>query len=203
MADSKVSGLASLAAADVAPATDVINIVDTSVATSKKITVNALGQSMNVLATEQASTSGTFIDFTGIPAGVKRIEINFVGVSISGTDTLVVQLGDAGGPETSGYLGAGSNYTNGALPNVANFTTGFGFATLPAASVMHGSIFLRLEEAADFTWTANGTLALSNAGTMAHTAGSKSLSAELTQVRITTSGGSDTFDAGVINISYT
>ena len=50
-----------------------------------------------------ASTSGVAIDFTSIPSWVKRITVNLDGVSTNGTSTYQIQLGDAGGPETTGY----------------------------------------------------------------------------------------------------
>ena len=53
------------------------------------------------LGTAVASTSGASIDFTGIPSGVRRIAINYSGVSTSGTSVMIVQLGDSGGFETS------------------------------------------------------------------------------------------------------
>lgn len=52
-------------------------------------------------ATAQATTSGSSVDFTDIPAGVKRIDIVFD--SVIGSSTLGVQLGDAGGIETTAY----------------------------------------------------------------------------------------------------
>lgn len=158
-----------------------------------------LGDRVN-LGTEQASTSGTSIDFTGIPAGTRRITINFVGVSTSGTSAMIVQIGDAGGPEDTGYLGAVSSVAG--TVSTANKTTGFGAATNSAGTVLHGSIVLSLEDSAQFTWTSHGILGQSDAAQTHLSAGSKSLSAELTQVRITTEGGADTFDAGAINIQY-
>jgi hypothetical protein len=149
------------------------------------------------LGTSVASTSGTSIDFTSIPAGTKRISINFNGVSVSGTSNPLFQLGDAGGIETSGYLGAGSDLSVG-----ANFTTGFGIPSGVAANVLHGTIVLTLMNAATFTWSAFGIFAQSNTTTVNQVAGNKSLSAPLDRVRITTVGGTDTFDAGTINITY-
>lgn len=203
MADSKLSALAALTAANVDPTSDLLYIDDVSVTTSKSITVAALSQAMIVLGTEQASTSGTSIDFTGIPSGTKRIVINFSGVSTSGTSKVIVQLGDAGGPETTGYLGG---ITQSAGSAVSNFTFSDGFMTdgvVSASNVAHGSIILNLERASTFMWTAHIAMAPSNAAGSSFGAGSKATSAELTQVRITTQNGSDTFDAGVINISYT
>lgn len=152
------------------------------------------------LGTEVAATSGTSIDFTGIPAGTRRIILHFVGVSLSGTAGFRVRLGDAGGPETSGYLGSYAVITTTVASTLA--TAGFDTVGGNAANVWHGKMVLDLEDATDFTWTATHALSTSNTEGMSIGSGSKSLSAELTQVRLTTTNGSDTFDAGVVNISY-
>ena len=153
------------------------------------------------LGTEQASTSGTAIDFTGIPSGTKRITINFVGVSTNGSSSIIVQLGDSGGVETSGYLGAGS-YVGGGGSGSSNFTNGFGLPNIGSTNALHGSVTLVLEDAANFHWCATGALADSNSSFITFTAGAKATSAELDRVRITMSNGTDAFDAGAINITY-
>ena len=151
-----------------------------------------------VLGTEQPSTGGTEVDFGSIPSGVKRLTIMFDGVSTSGADELYIQLGDSGGVETSGYVG-GAGDGAGA---VVSTTSAFQVTRSHAATSTHsGSITLHLEDDSD-TWTLAGVLA-DNVGSFIHSsAGRKSTSGELTTVRITTSGGSDTFDAGAINIQY-
>lgn len=155
----------------------------------------------SVLGTEQASTSGTSIDFTGIPSWAKRITINLVGVSTSGTDILMVQIGDSGGVEATGYLSSVAAVT--ATPSVGLVTTGFGLtANHAAAAILHGRIVLELEDSANFTWTSKGILGRSDSAVVYIGGGSKSLSSVLDRVRITTSGGTDTFDAGDINIIY-
>jgi hypothetical protein len=156
-----------------------------------------------VLGTEQATTSGTSIDFTGIPSWAKKITVQLVGVSTSGTSSLILQIGDSGGIENSGYLGAASAMGNGAATVAANFTTGFGVSPSVATdSVFHGRVALTLEDAANFTWVSATNLAFSNGASSIVGAGSKSLSAALDRVRLTTSGGADTFDAGAVNILY-
>jgi len=149
------------------------------------------------LGTEQATTSGTSIDFTGIPAGAKRITIMFKGVSTSGFDDLLIQLGDSGGVENAGYSAV-------SFQGVAvSFTTGFGLQVGAAGNVHNGAITLTLENAAAFSWCASGVVAYDVSTTGVITmGGSKSLSAELDRIRITTVGGTETFDAGAINISY-
>ena len=51
-------------------------------------------------------------------------------------------------------------------------------------------------------WISSHTMALSNTPVTLFGAGSVTLSGTLTQLRITTVNGSDTFDAGSINILY-
>jgi hypothetical protein len=149
--------------------------------------------------TAVASTSGTSIDFTGLPAWVKKITVMFQGVSTNGTSNWLFQLG-SGSATTSGYLGTGYRATNaGSWINIA-FTTGFGVPFDTASAVVHGSIVF-----ANITgnnWVANGFLSRSDTTTTGGTGGSISLAGVLDRVRITTVNGTDTFDAGTINIIY-
>lgn len=204
MADTKISALTSLTSTGVDPAADVLAIVDTSVTTTKKITVTALAQASIVLGTEQASTSGNSIDFTSIPSGVKRIVIMFVGVSTNGTAAIIVQIGDSGGIETTGYSGSLISTISGSANTGSARTDGFGVSNPAAASsLFHGSLILSLENSSAFTWVGQGITGLSTGNQTDQSGGSKSTSAELDRVRITTANGTDTFDAGVINISFT
>jgi hypothetical protein len=154
-----------------------------------------------VSGTAVASTSGTSIDFTGIPSWAKRITVMFSGVSTNGTSNLLFQLGDSGGIEATGYLGAGGTSSAGSF-NSANYTTGFGLNVAAAANLVNGSLMLTLLDSATNTWAAAGNFSLSNGANNALTSGSKALSATLDRVRITTVNGTDTFDAGSINILY-
>jgi hypothetical protein len=154
-----------------------------------------------VAGTTVAATSGTSIDFTGIPTWAKRITINFSGVSTTGSSQILFQIGDSGGIENTGYLGAGVG-TNGATLGTSNYTTGFGLNTGGAAYLSNGSIVFTLLDAATNTWSAQGQFGYSNGTFYAFVAGSKPLSATLDRVRVTTVGGAETFDAGSINIIY-
>ena len=155
------------------------------------------------LGTAQATTSGTAISFTGIPAGVRRVTMNFIGVSIDATTELLVQLGDAGGIETSGYLSTAAAIVDASAVAAGQSTAGFvltkGAAT---AGVFHGRVVLELENSAAFTWSNASTLSQSNAAAIQGGGGSKSLAAELTQVNLTTVSGTANFDAGEVNITY-
>lgn len=153
------------------------------------------------LGTPVATTSGTSIDFTGIPAGTKQIVISFKNVSTSGNSLKQIQIGDSGGIETSGYDGAASAITTVILRN--NNSSGYIIRSTDASERLNGSITLTLENSTSFTWTASGILS-DDYGTIitCFISGSKSLSAELDRIRITTDGGTNTFDFGEVNIAY-
>ena len=152
--------------------------------------------------TLQASTSGTSRDFTGIPAWVKRVTINFNAVSTNGTSNYLFQIGDSGGIEAAGYAGASSFMENAQPILAANYTTGFGLPFGNAGNSVSGSIQICLIDAANFLWCASGNFATTLVAGAANVAGSKGLTGQLDRVRITTVGGVDTFDAGLINIQY-
>jgi hypothetical protein len=144
--------------------------------------------------TSQASTSGTSIDFTGIPSWVKRITVMLKGVSTSGTSALLFQLGTSGGVQATGYTAnSGAN----------TYTTGFGAAVLSiAADAGTGVVTFTLLDSATGTWSWGGTIGRDTTFTVMGCIGYKALSGTLDRVRITTVGGTDTFDAGSINILY-
>jgi len=148
--------------------------------------------------TSVASTSGTSIDFTGLPAWVKRITVILSGVSTSGTSNLVCRIGD-GSISSSGYAsGATRIGTSGA---VATSTAGYLLTgDNGSASIHHGSVLIT--NISSNSWTTFGVLSRSDDGFSNISGGSKTLSATLDRVRITTVNGTDTFDAGSINILY-
>lgn len=173
---------------------------DQALVTNGSGTLSFADRGRMVLETAKASTSGTSVDFTGIPSWVKKITVMFDGISTSGTSSLQVQLGDSGGFETSGYLGAESTAV-GATNSV--HSSGFIIKTgLGATSVLHGIVLLQLLNASTNVWAESGNIAMSNTTQVGISGGSKALSATLDRLRITTVNGTDTFDAGSINILY-
>jgi hypothetical protein len=150
--------------------------------------------------TAKASTSGTSIDFTSIPSWVKRITINFYNVSTNGSSDKLIQLGDSGGVETTGYLGSSSAISSAVASTL--YTTGFGIRSGGAGEINHGSIVVSLLDSATNTWAAFGVTSRSDGAQTFTTAGSKQLSATLDRVRITAVNGTDAFDLGLINILY-
>lgn len=166
---------------------------------STKLTVASTGVSGTLVqGTAVASTSGTSIDFTGIPSWVKRITVMFNGVSTNGTSFVQVQLGDSGGIETSGYTSQATGGITGIVTSTS--TTGFNIdnSNSTASSARNGSMVIN--NISGNIWIAAGVQG-DGSRTMMF-AGSKELSATLDRIRITTVNGTDTFDAGSINIQY-
>lgn len=162
------------------------------------------GITQATLATEQATTSGTSIDFGSIPSGVKQITVMFVGVSTSGTSNLLIQIGDSGGVETTGYTSDASSIST--VVTSALSTAGFIITSSQlAAGIINGSVTLNLQNSSNNTWVIGGPYSRQSGGTpvTGSCGGSKATSAVLDRVRITTVNGTDLFDAGAINISYT
>ena len=152
------------------------------------------------LGTSVASTSGTSIDFTSLPSTVKRITVMFSAVSTNGTSIIQVQLGDSGGIENTGYVSGSSSFGASTFASTS-FTTGFGIRTSnTSASTYQGSLVIT--NLSSNTWVANGSSYENTAYFVAPFGGTKTLSGTLDRVRITTVNGTDTFDAGEINIMY-
>ena len=150
--------------------------------------------------TEQATTSGTSVTFGSIPAGVQMVIINFAGGSMDDNQNWNVQIGDSGGIETSGYTSGGGNISDDAHPAIgATQSDGFHMGVADASTVVAGSMMLTLEDAANYTWCSVHTVYFRSRYN-AVGGGFKSLSAELTQLKIAPDSGN--FDAGAINIMY-
>ena len=142
-------------------------------------------------------STNTFLDFESIPSWVKRVTVMFDGVSTSGTSNLLIQLGDSGGIETTGYT-SGADNSGGS--GITTATAGFILTQQSAAAnVAYGSAYISTMSANTWIYTSSlyTTLPRIQMG-----GGTKTLSATLDRVRITTVNGTDTFDAGTINILY-
>jgi hypothetical protein len=148
-------------------------------------------------ATAVAATSGAAIDFTGLPSWAKRITVMFSNVSTSGANNIQVQLG-SGSFTTTGYTSSAAHLW--ATPTVANSISGLLVTgSLGAAAVHFGSMVIT--NVTGNTWVAQSGVGRSDAF-FESGGGGVALSGVLDRVRITTVGGTDTFDAGTINIMY-
>ena len=140
-----------------------------------------------------ATTSGTSLDLTGIPSDVTVIHLIFYLVSTNGTSGLIVQLGDSGGFETTGYNSCNETTT---------YTSGFNITptTIAATNTRNGRV--TLSAVGGTFWACDSTLSDSTNATTSNFAGSKGLSDVLTQIRLTTQGGANTLDGGSVTVIY-
>ena len=149
--------------------------------------------------TEQATTSGTSWTFSGIPAGVDMVVINWYGFSMSGAITDIdVQIGDAGGIETGSYISSAMKFESDGTRDYNKSTSAFNITQNIAADAIHGTMVLTLEDATNHAWVSTHVFENSGADAIQWGGGSKTLSGALTQLKI--SGG--TGDAGAVNIMY-
>jgi hypothetical protein len=159
------------------------------------VTVNGLNSNI-VSGTTIASTSGTAIEFTGIPSWVKRITVMYSGVSLSGTSNPIIQLGSTT-YTTSGYLGSASTGAG----TAANMSAGFIISNASAAAdTAHGMSTLATLNG--LIWAFTSIITYSNQAATRYASGSITMAGTVDRLRIQATNGSDTFDAGNINILY-
>jgi hypothetical protein len=152
-----------------------------------------------ISGTAVASTSGTNFDFTGIPSWAKRITVMLNGVSTNGTSNVVLQLGDSGGIETTGYSGGFTAFSASSSSSNTTTTNITLYSQASAADVFSGLAIICL--IGSNTWAVSGTMGASVPRSTIF-GYSKTLSDTLDRVRITGSNGTDVFDAGTINIFW-
>jgi hypothetical protein len=179
------------------PASQATLLDATQTLTNKTIQGGAISSGTPVTLTTQATVS-----FTDLPSWVKRVTVMFNGVSLSGTDQPLIQLGYGGTPTyvTSGYSGGSQNLATTPASGTAQLGTGFSIQSLTAANALVGIYTFVLFNPATNTWV--GTYSsYNNTTNCSFSFGSIALSGALTAVRLTRSG-TNTFDAGTINILY-
>jgi hypothetical protein len=179
-----------------------VTIAAPAVAGTNTLTLQAATATSSVNTRESAVTCAgqTSIDFSSLPSWIKKITILFNGVSTSGTSNFLIQIGDSGGFEITGYVsGSFDNSTS------SNSTIGFIASSQQIATATWGGA-ITISNLSGNVWVSSGTIASGTAGYLASSGGAKTLTDVLDRVRITTVNGIDTFDttpsAGTINILY-
>ena len=155
--------------------------------------------SQRSLTAAVATTSGTAIDFTGIPSWAKKVSVLLNNVSTNGTSVVEVRIGTSSGIESTGYSSnlniintstVGSIFSATGIPTVTD-----GLATYSRS----GSVVLALQDSANNVWVYSG-LVTYNPSVTGFPAGRKNLAGQLDRIRITTVNGTDTFDAGSVSL---
>lgn len=173
-----------------------VGTTDTQTLTNKTIQGGAITS-----GTAVASTSGTSIDFTSIPSWVKRITVMFNGVGLSGTSIPIVQLGTSGGLVTTGYTGAAGGSDTASGNSVRANTNGLLLMDNGNSSVAHRGA-MTIQAFGSNNWVSTHTVGDSVVPRAYWGGGAIILSGTLDRIRITTLNGTDTFNAGSINILY-
>lgn len=152
--------------------------------------------------TAVASTSGTSIDFTGIPSWVKRITVMFSGVSTSSTNVARVQLGTGATPTyvNSGYACSAAAIGSANTTAITAYTDGFPVSRTSVAADTISSI-MTITNITGTTWLVSANTRTSGNSVFSVVSGQVDAGAVVTALRITING-TDTFDAGSINILY-
>lgn len=164
-----------------------------------KLTVDSTGVSGTITAaTAQATTSGTSINFTGIPSWAKKITVIFDEISVSATSHFLIQIG-SGSVETSGYIATSTYIDQAGGTSGTSSTAGFIIFSNSASLLTSGQYTLTL--LSSNAWISSG-ITKQSTNQMIIGAGRKTTSGTIDRVRITTVSGTDTFDAGSINIHY-
>lgn len=183
-------------------ASDNTGILEFKTGPGSGTTAMTLDTSGNVSGVIKAGTLRTAVTdfttsttYTGLPSTAKRITVMFDGIALSGTDHILVQLGDSGGVETTDYISSSANQAG----TVVSSTSGFIVTSGSASNIISGTLVITAM--GSNSWVASHTVKLTTTST-GYGGGDKTLSpGPLTQISITRTG-TDTFTAGTINILY-
>ena len=193
----------------------IVTKTSTDTLTNKTLTSPTItGASMSGMAssvlTQMSANNGaativgsTTVPFTGIPSWVRRLTIISYGLSTNGTSPVILQLGTSGGYVTSGYAGmvqygSSATYTSG-----TNLTGMYPLVSAAAGNNGHFIMILYLLDSTSNKWVTSGVAGEAAAGSLSSQfAWGVTLSGTLTQVRWNTVNGTDTFDAGTVNVMY-
>jgi hypothetical protein len=173
--------------------------MSTTIDGSASVTINS-GAILGITSgTAVASTSGTSIDFTSIPSWVKRITVMFNEVSTNGASAFLIQIG-SGSVTSTGYISTGNSTNQASATGGVSSTSGFCIRSGSATFALSGSMTLTL--ISSNIWISTHVCKAATTEVDWGGGSSPNLSGALDRVRITTANGTDTFDAGSINILY-
>ncbi|MDF1719610.1 MAG: hypothetical protein P1U65_02950 [Minwuia sp.] len=141
-----------------------------------------------------SSGTGGIITNLGGVADPDVIEILFAGVSVSGSDHLLVRLGDSAGVETESYQSAsGASSASGTF---ASSSTGL---VIYQGGSGHWNGCMQLRRVTGNLWISSHAIQISATGGIAAGGGQKAVTATLDRIAIAVSGA-NTFDGGSVQV---
>ena len=163
---------------------------------------------IQTLGTSQSLTGST-VTFSGIPTGVRQVEVMISGVSLSGTAGFRLRLGTSGGLATSGYTSNTKCIYNdsGGGGNIIGDYSNTGFICLLWNGVDYlGNGTFTLTNVTGNTWVVTHTFGVylstdTSISMLSAGGGNVVLGGTLDRVALLPVSG--TFDAGTANILYT
>lgn len=160
--------------------TDVSNTTNSAGGESVSFSIGAISW---IEGSAVDANTGTTVDFSSLPSGIREIQIILHSVSLDDNDDLLVQLGTGGSPTTSGY----DSKTNGTTS-----TIGFNFKNSSGGALNNG--ILGFVNFSDNVWiyTGNG----STGNTDVNCGGAVTLSGELDILRLTNTNAAFTDFSG-------
>jgi hypothetical protein len=171
--------------------TDAISISSGGTVTFSQPLVGAL-TTVNSGGVNVASTAS--VTFTGLPSGIKRIQVNLYGVSGASTDTgALIRLGTSGGIVTSGY-GSISHWGGGGQSD----TSGLYIYGTHTSNSINGIVTIN-NIGSDIFVSSHSIMYNTSNG--AFGGGYKDLGGTLTQLKVSLVSGGN-FDSGLINLLY-
>ena len=195
--------IGTLTAGGVAYATNTTALAATAAGTAGQVLLSNGASAPSWGTTLSAGTavaaSGSSITFSGIPSGAKRIMVMLSAVSLTGSDNILVRIG-SGSTSTTGYASATGNAQSGGTTTVTTSSLGYIVGVASSAKNMYG--IMTICNITGNTWVASGVdYAETAADSMGTFAGTKTLTGVLDRVSIDVSG-TNTFDAGTVNIMW-
>lgn len=162
---------------------------------SSNISIIIQHDAKQFLAEPQATTSGTEFDFfsilpTGLGLAIRKVDIYLDQVSLSGGDNILVQIGDSGGIEATGYVSASTSTSS-----TTGFVVQFGGASQEYICVMT----LHNVDSANKWLSTHSAINVPGGITVRNGNGVKTLSDALERIKLTRTG-SNTFDNGEVNV---
>jgi len=193
------SGAVQIGGSDAISISTALNTTFAGTVTATGTVAGSTGTLYPLVADTVRTATGTAIDFTGIPSWARRITVMFNGVSTNGTSNILIQLGTSTGFVTTGYASTSINGT--AAVAISTSTAGQQIVAGSIAACLYNGHIVFTNVSSN-TWAGSGVLLSTGTASYTISASNIALSSTLDRIRITTVNGTDTFDAGSVNILF-